>query len=48
MAAYQLSRETLDTMESILRDRYLAHEISADEYASRMEDIRLVRRGRRS
>lgn len=48
MAAYALSPETLDCYTAILRDRYLAHEISADEYQSALEDVRLIRRGRKS
>lgn len=48
MAAYALSPETLDCYEAILRDRYVSHEISADEYQAALEDVRLIRRGRKS
>jgi uncharacterized membrane protein len=48
MAAYTLDGATLDCMEAILRDRYVSHEISADEYTSALEDLRIVRKGKRS
>lgn len=39
-----MSRATLDAMAQVLRSRYIAHEISAAQYAAAMEDIKLCER----
>lgn len=37
-----LTLTQLDLMAQTLRDMYVAHEISADEYAARSEDIKVL------
>jgi hypothetical protein len=39
-----LTKETLAVFSDTLRDRYVNHEITADEFASLSEDIKLASR----
>lgn len=41
---YQYGADITGIILNVLRERYIAHEISADEYASLCEDAKLLER----